>query len=935
MCRKAALQSFLSLAFLVLYFIGSAQTIRFNGRVLNQKNEPVSGASINISGTDRPVAADVEGRFILNLQPGKKYTLTVTAVGYQPKEVADVEVGAGLENFITIVMEVAAKEVGEVVIRSTARKENTSGLLNFQKNNVSLSSGIAADFIRRTPDRNTSDVLKRVSGTSIQDNKFVIVRGLSDRYNQAYLNNAMMPSSEPDKKAFSFDVIPSIMIDNIITNKTATPDLTGEFAGGLVQVNTRDVPVRNVLQVGVSFGYNTQTTFREFVTQRRSATDWFGFDDGKRSLPGIPNTVNYRALPINQKVEASKLFPDDVFLEQRTTAMPISTFNLAWANTKNLKNNARFGTIIALYHRQSQIAFADVERNRFENPASRPPIFTGFEVQNRYTVTAGAMANFTYLHKNTKISFKNLVNQLYDDSYVNRLVNNTGRFQEVSLRSSFLNQRLLYSSQLEFDQKLTRSGARLNLNGSFAYNNKMQPDFRTAQYVRSTLSSGSVFQLDDDDSRRFFSTLYDYSAGVNGFVTVPFMLFGEKQTFKAGGSTLVRFRQFNARNFVYRPTTTQTDLSKPYTEMFLRSNLTMNDGLYLDEQTQNTDFYFGVSALNGGFVMFDNKLGEKFRAIWGLRAELFQQVLSTRDLSLKRIIVNTEKWDFLPSLNLTYSLKAQQQLRFAVARTVARPEFREIAPFQFFDYEAIWGISGTPELRRTSIMNFDLRYEYYPKSGEMLSVGLLAKRFNDPIELRMDPGSNSDRWLFKYTNADNALLYGGEIEVRKGLDFVSEKLKQFTFLGNFTYLFSQVGLTTEQAGGVTTTQNRPLFGQSPYLINAGLQYATADGIWNATLLYNRIGPRLDLVGDPLGAGFFDIYENPRNLLDLQVAKRILKGNGELKFTVSDIFNNRFVFYDNPTADRRLNKAAGDRINYAYRPGTTYTIGFTYDFKLGK
>lgn len=935
MCHKAAIKLFLTLIFSSVFIHGFAQVYRLNGRVLNQRNEPVAGASISVAGVGRPVAADVEGRFTISLQAGKKHMLTVTAVGYQPKEVADLEVGAALENLITIVMEVAAKEVGEVIIRSTARKENTSGLLNFQKNNISLSSGIAADFIRRTPDRNTSDVLKRVSGTSIQDNKFVIVRGLSDRYNQAYLNNAMMPSSEPDKKAFSFDVIPSIMIDNIIINKTATPDLTGEFAGGLVQVNTRDVPVRNQLTVGISFGFNTQSTFREFVTQRRSATDWLGFDDGNRKLPGIPNTVDYRALPINQKVAVSQLFSDDVFLEQRTNALPITTFNLAWANTKTLKNKAKLGTIIALYHRQSQIAFADVERGRFENPESRPPIFTGAEMQNRMTVTAGAMANFTYLHKNTKVSFKNLINQLYDDSYVNRLVNNTGRFQEVSLRTSFLNQRLLYSSQLEFDQKLSRTGARLNINGNFAYNNKTQPDFRTAQYVRSTLGAGSVFQLDDDDSRRFFSNLYDYTAGLNGFISIPFTLFGEKQTLKAGGSTLIRFREFNARNFVYRPTTTQTDLSKPYTEMFRQSNLTMNNGLYLDEQTQNTDFYFGASALNGGFLLFDNKLGDKFRAIWGMRAELFQQVLSTRDLSLKRVIVNTQKWDFLPSLNLTYTVNTQQQVRFAVARTVARPEFREIAPFQFFDYEAIWGISGTPELRRTSILNVDLRYEYYPKSGEVLSFGLLAKSFNDPIELRMDPGSNSDRWLFKYTNADNALLYGGEVEIRKGLDFVSDNLKQITFLGNFTYLFSRVGLTTEQAGGETTTQNRPLFGQSPYLINAGLQYTSINGQWNATLLYNRIGPRLDLVGDPLGAGFFDIYENPRNLLDIQVAKRILKGNGELKFTASDLFNNRFIFYDNPSGDRRLNPAAGDRINYAFRPGTTYTLGFTYDFKLGK
>jgi hypothetical protein len=295
--------------------------------------------------------------------------------------------------------------------------------------------------------------------------------------------------------------------------------------------------------------------------------------------------------------------------------------------------------------------------------------------------------------------------------------------------------------------------------------------------------------------------------------------------------------------------------------------------------------------------------------------------------------VNTEKWDFLPSLNLTYSVNNKHQIRVSASQTVARPEFREIAPFQFFDYESIWGIAGETSLRRTAIYNGDLRYEFYPKPGELISVGLLAKSFNDPIELRMDPGSNGDRWLFAYANADKAFLYGAEVELRKSLDFISDKLKDLTFIGNFTYLESSVTLTTEQANGQKTDQDRPLYGQSPYLINAGFQY-NSNG-WNATALYNRIGPRLYLVGDPLGAGFYDIYERPRNVIDLQVSKKVMAGKGEWKLTVSDLLNNKFAFYDNPTEKASYDFNGGDRINYAYRPGTTVTVGFTYDFDLSK
>lgn len=905
-----------------------SQTIKLSGKVLNTKNEPVPSATIQVEGIGKPIAADVEGRFTLQLEAGKKYTLSVTSAGYNSKTVDEVEVTAGGDNTVTIVLE--DKTLEAVVVRTSVRRESSSALINFQKNNTALSSGLAADFIKRTPDKNTGEVLKRVSGASIQDNKYVIVRGLSDRYNQAMLNDAQMPSSEPDKKAFSFDIIPAVMIDNVIINKTATPDLPGEFAGGLVQVNTKDIPTKNQLSVGLSVGYNTQSTFKDFTSNKRNSLDWLGFDNGDRSLPGgIPSTANYRGLGDEQKIEQTKSFKGDVYAENVRKALPITTLNLAWSNVANYKDGSKLGTIVALYHRHGMIIYDEVDRGRYEEV--RTPIFEGNEVQNRYQVNTGVLANFTYVKGKHKISFKNLFNQLYEDNYYIRNLNNPPRGQNINLRSSFLNQRSLYSGQLEGDHALTKSGIKFKWNGSFSINYKTQPDFRTAQYAEVISNPDDEYQMDDDDTRRFFSTLEDYTTGANGALTIPFTFGGNKQTLKVGGGTLLRFRDFKARVFRYEAASTSTDLTTPYDKAFLPSNINSN-GLFLDEMTQNTDKYFGVSALNNGFVMFDNKIGDNVRVIWGLRAEYFEQFLSTRDQSLKRIVVDSEKWDFLPSANLTYTLNNKNQFRVAVSKTVARPEFREIAPFQFFDYEQIYGIAGNPELKRTSILNADLRYEYYPKAGEMISLGILAKDFNDPIEMRMDPGSNGDRWLFNYANADKAFLYGAEVEIRKGLDFITPSLKDLTFIGNFTYLDSKVTLTTEQASGEKTDQDRPLYGQSPYLINAGLQYSNAG--WNATALYNRIGPRLYLVGDAI-AGFADIYEKPRNVIDLQLSKRIMSDKAELKLTVSDLLNNKFAFYDNPSTKAAYEYSKGDRINYAYTPGTTITLGFTYDFDLKK
>ncbi|OJW30593.1 MAG: hypothetical protein BGO54_21920 [Sphingobacteriales bacterium 46-32] len=908
-----------------------AQNLKLSGKVVNEKNEPIAGVSIKVAG-GTGTSTDVEGRYSLNLTPGQKYELEFSAIGYATKKVNDIEVGEKLDNELNLVLIVAAQSMEGVTVKATSRRqESTASLLNFQKNNTALSSGLAADFIRRTPDKNTGEVLKRVSGASIQDNKYVIVRGLSDRYNQALINDAVMPSSEPDKKAFSFDIIPAAMIDNIIINKTATPDLPGEFAGGLVQINTKDIPTKNFISVGVSLGYNSQSTFKDFTSNPRNPTDWLGFDNGNRSLPsGLPSITGYRSLSDQQKIEQTKSFKGDVYQEQVKTALPITTVNLTWANVAKYKNGASFGSIVSIYHRQGMTIYDDVERGRYEQV--RTPIFTGTETQNRYSVNAGVLANFTYIKGKHKISFKNLFNQLYEDNYYNRTLDNTGRLQIVSLRSSFLNQRSLYSGQLEGEHILSKSGIKFKWNGNFSYNYKTQPDFRTAQYVKSSSDPNGDFEMDDDDTRRFFSTLQDYSTGANGSLFIPFSIKGSKQSLKVGGSTLVRFRDFKARVFRYRPASGSTDNTIPYDKAFLPDNINAN-GLYLDEQTQNTDKYFGVSALNAGYVMLDNKIGQKIRVVWGLRAEFFEQFLSSKDLSLKRVVLNTEKWDFLPSLNLTYTVNNKNQIRISGSQTVARPEFREIAPFQFFDYEQIWGISGETELKRTSILNGDIRYEYYPKSGELISIGLLAKHFDNPIELRMDAGSNGDRWLFNYANADKALLYGAEVELRKSLDFISAKLKDLTFIGNLTILDSKVTLTTEQANGVKSDQDRPLFGQSPYLINAGFQYTNTN--WNATILYNRIGPRLSLVGDPTGAGFFDIYEKPRNVLDVQVSRRMFNNKGELKLTVSDILNNKYAFYDNPSSKVNYSYAQGDRINYSYSPGTTVTVGFSYDFDLKK
>ncbi|HWR34231.1 MAG TPA: TonB-dependent receptor [Chitinophagaceae bacterium] len=920
---------FVSAAFFVQ---AQAQTIKLTGKVLNGKNEPLPGATIVIEGAGKQVFADIEGKFYLNLEAGKKYTLTISNAGYETKSVSEVDVTANQENYMEIVLQDKSTLEGVTLKSTSRRQENTAALLTFQRSNTALSSGLAADFIRRTPDRNTGEVLKRVSGASIQDGKFVVVRGLSDRYNSAVINNALLPSTEPDKKAFSFDVIPSSLVDNIIINKTATPELPGEFAGGLIQINTKDVPTRDLLTVSIGLGFNTQSVFKDFTSNERNGNDWMGFDDKTRGLPdGFPKTQQqYRIGTTQQKLEWSRLFNSDVYNEVYNKALPTQTYSITWGKSTKFKNGAVLGTILSVQYRNSMLIY-DVERRLHENDGGAVVELT--DKQNRYSVNAGALANISYVKGKHKISFKNLFNQLFEDNYYTRGGFNNDRIQDINFRSSVLNQRSLYSGQLEGDHQLTASGIKLKWNGNFAYNAKSQPDLRTSAYFRSK-GTNNPFEYNDDDTRRFFSSLQDFSYGANGSLTFPFLLNKNKQTFKTGGSTLIRIRDFRSRIFQYQPASpTNFDLAKaalPFNQIFAQSNIA-NNGFVLNDFTNNQDKYFGVSVLNGMYGMVDNKFGEKIRLVWGVRVENFQQFLTTRDVTSKRVVVNTEKWDVLPSFNFTLSPNTKNSIRVSGSRTVARPEFREIAPFSFYDYEANYGVNGNVDLKRTSILNGDIRYEFYPKGGEAITIGGFYKYFDDPIELRLDPSSVLDRRNYGYSNVDNAYTIGAELEIRKNLDVISKSLDNFSVFANLTYSYSKVTLSGTTSGGTATSVNRPLQGQSPYLANLGLQYNSKQGGWSGSALYNRIGQRLSLVGN---LDFPDIYERPRNQVDFQLAKKIMKNKGELKLTWADLLNNAFYFYENMD-NKKAFSGGSDRLFNSYKPGSTITVGFTYDFNIGK
>jgi TonB-dependent receptor len=916
---------------LSLILIISAQSFaqttgKISGKIIDQKtSEPLTGASAMIPGTGTGAAADVEGSYIISgLKPGK-YTLEIRYIGYQTKSIADIEVKAGAVTTMDIALsEAASQTLGEVMVKSSFRQESVNALYAIQKNSVAISDGISSELIKKSPDRSTSDVLKRVSGATIQDNKFVIVRGLSDRYNGASLDGSPLPSTEPNRKAFSFDIVPANLIDNIIISKTASPDMPGDFSGGYVQILTKDIPDQNFVNFGVGLGYNTQSTFKDFKSGYRNGSDYLAFDDGSRSLAtNFPTSlqITNNQLGPTQNIQSINSLNNN-FNVYTTKALPNQSYQFTLGNVQEIgKNKNRFGTTVALTYRNSQSIYPDYIQN-YDNYNYRSQV-------NVFSTNIGALANFAYSFGKSKITFKNLYNRIFDDKFTYRTGSNSSTSSSDNRFYAFdpLYKSLLKST-IEGEHQIGSKTSKLKWN--LGYSNIMndQPDQRKVNYKQNNAGDPYVAAVTNlgKENARVFSKLNEniYSGRVD--YNLPVNLF-KQSNLKIGVTSQYRDRNFNARflGLVLNSNNPNANAvaQRPIETLFGPNAINAN--LYdLDELYAPTDTYKANSFTNAAYAMLDSKLGEKLRVVYGLRVEKFDLKLSTAETNVTQPRVTLNNTDFLPSVNFTYSVTPKANFRASYFRSVARPEFRELAPFAFYDYELLATVQGEPSLKRTVIDNADLRYEFYPSAGQIFSVSAFYKNFQNAIEPMVDDVNSST--TISYFNSKSAYVYGLEMEIRKTLDFINGGtfFKATTAYANVSVTKSRV---TNPANVKSIEVTRPLVGQSPYVINAGLQHSELNNKLSINILYNRLGKRIFYAG---GQRFSSIYEQSRNVIDAQIGYKVLKNKGEIKLSGSDLFNEKYNFVFELDGKPYTPSGTGNTFR-AYRPGSTYSLSFNYTF----
>jgi hypothetical protein len=536
-----------------------AQNVRLSGKVSNQKNEPVVGASVKLvngGGT----TTDLEGRFSLSLPQDSTNEVEISAVGYGAKTISDVTVRAGEVNELNVVLDIAAKDLTGVTVtstRSSARRESVASLIQFQKNTNTVASVISAEAIRRSPDRNTGEVLKRVPGTSIQEGKYLVVRGLADRYNQAMLNGILLSSTEPDRKTFSFDLFPAPMLDNIIMNKAFVPELPGEWAGGLVQVQTKEIPAAGFFNVQVGTGFNSQTIGRDFYEYKGGKLDWLGIENGTRDMPAaIPTKTKFGGLDQEAQNEYGKGFRN-VWSATPGTAPLNRQFQLNGGFTGKVFNK-KAGGVLALVYNQTN------RRLQFDNAiiANATGDYDLSYNNNRYSrdVLAGVLGNFTVqLNNNNRISFKNILNVNSSDFVIDRTgrdyILGPGRGEKVRAQELGFRQNTFFNTQLVGDHNLPKLDVRLKWYGGFNILDQYIPDQRRLFYTQDADDDNAPFYalLGSGASQKsgsvFYSNLSDYIYNAGGDLSKTFDFLGSKQTVKAGYLFQVKDRLFDSRPF--------------------------------------------------------------------------------------------------------------------------------------------------------------------------------------------------------------------------------------------------------------------------------------------------------------------------------------------------------------------------------------------------
>ncbi len=741
----------LLLSGLIFSTVVSAHADDISGIVTDAKtNEPLIGATIEVAGTSYKAVSDADGKFLLTGLKRGKYNITIKYIAYQSCTLTGVEAQKDASsNVISVKLKADEQTLEGVSVTAVQRKNTERAMVLETKKSDVIVSNISAQEIKATQDNNASEVIRRVPGVSLIDDKFVMVRGLSQRYNNVWMNGGAVPSSEADSRAFSFDIVPSGQIDNLTIVKTPTAEYPSDFTGGFIMINTKEIPSENSYNISAGLSYNNEAHFQSFLLNRRNS-QWY----------------------------TKKITP---WGDWKASADMAHRWNLS---------GRKLGMIAAVNYSNEYRTNHSMQNNLFGlyDVSHDQPNYLRHSTDDQYNLNTrlGAMVNFTLLSKdgNSKYELKNIFNRLANTRYTWR----DGISAQSNLEKSaeyYYRSRTVYNGQLT--GKHTFSGDALDWSVGYAYANCRLPD-RRRYLTDDALESGKFALTTGNDISREWTKLNEHiiSANVNNVYDMKLGSWVPKLHTGLYGE--YRSRNYTTKEYIYNWNANDNNLPSGFRYIDIPTLLSDDqylgeDKLYMLELSKWRNNYRGKNTLGAGYVSLSMPFGA-LNVLAGVRFEHndMELISNTRDTEKSETSRHYKGDDFFPSLNATYRFNTHHQLRFGYGRSVNRPEFREVSSSVFYDFDLASSVQGNTELKNCYIDNLDLRYEFYPTDGEIISLAAFYKHFKDPIEWTYTVTGGTDL-VYSFKNAHVANNYGLELDIRKRLDFIGLRNFSLSFRG--------------------------------------------------------------------------------------------------------------------------------------------------------
>ena len=871
---------------------------KITGTVVDsQTGESLIGVNVVIEGTIKGTATDIGGRYtIRNVEPGT-YTIVVSYLSFATQTITNVVVDQGQTLTLDILLQEETEFLDEIVVTADVVKSGEAGLLSIQRKSVPVQDGISFEEISKGSDGNVGAAMKKVAGVSVVGGKDIYVRGLGNRYSNVQLNGSPIPSTNPNKKEAPLDILSAGIIDNIVVQKTYTPDQSGEFSGGSVQIITKEFPNEKKIGFSYSTSVNGHYYMQNYLGYNGGRRDFLGYDDGFRNLPS-----DIKDGEISDTREATRVVEqlNNSWSSKNITSLPSQKMGFTYAN--------QFDDATIPVGIVSNVSYKYETSSRFDEDlryivnykedtgeaslGSEYKRNTGIESTNLSTM----LNIFAKPNSTTKVGIKNLYSNSSSNKF-SEIVGSYFNFDAINSQAVLeFDRRAIFSSSLNAEKYFENFyQSKLDVVVSYSKAVRDLPDRRTTQYAENEIGIYEIvfpnrgnthfFSFQNDNN---YSGKLDYSFGGLNDVKI-----------KTGGVFLIKDRDFKSYKLVYekRSEFSNSDLSASPENILTAENI-RNESVGLYESSSSRDSYRGYQQLFAGYISMNWNLADKWTFEGGLRAENSAQFIDDE------VLIN--ELDYLPALNITYRPTEKINLRSAISITLARPEFRELSNFSFQDYIGGRTVYGNPDLKRTRIYNYDLRFELFPETGELLAVSAFYKYFENPIEIFYRITQNNE---VKFDNVNSASLFGLELEARRN---ISERLRLNT---NFSYILSQVNYADGQAIGRQANEERTMFGQSPFTVNVNAFYTFPEIKSDLTISFNTFGKRISTVGNNEQPD--DEFEQPFNKLDITFVKRF--NNTSLTASIENLLGDDVEYKQ------------GDVITNRYEIGTSFSLGISFSF----